>query len=73
MKQPRNKQVGGTHYEKMKITPYEYCHANQIGLIEGNIIKYVSRFREKNGKEDLLKAKQSIDELIRLEYGTETE
>ena len=60
-------QVGGNHY-KLPIQPIEYIHKNNLGFIEGNIIKYVSRHRAKNGKEDLLKAKHYIDLLIQLEY-----
>jgi hypothetical protein len=62
-------QEGGDHYKKMKIQPVEYIHANNIGFIEGNIIKYISRWRDKNGKEDLLKARHFIDLLIDLEQG----
>ena len=61
-------QVGGNHYQ-LPIQPIEYIHKNGLGFIEGNIIKYVSRHRAKNGKEDLLKAKHYIDLLIQLEYG----
>ena len=60
-------QVGGNHYQ-LPIQPIEYIHKNNLGFIEGNIIKYVSRHRAKNGKEDLLKAKHYIDLLIELEY-----
>lgn len=60
-------QEGGNHYKKMNIQPVEYIHKNNIGFIEGNIIKYISRWRDKNGKEDLLKAKHFIDLLIDLE------
>jgi len=60
-------QVGGDHYKKLKIQPIEYIHANQIGYMEGNVIKYVSRWKEKNGIKDLEKAKHYIDLLIELE------
>jgi hypothetical protein len=49
-------QVGGDHYKAMKIQPAEYIHANNIGFLEGNAIKYVSRWKTKGGKADLLKA-----------------
>jgi hypothetical protein len=62
-------QEGGAHYKSMKIQPIEYIHANGLGFCEGAIVKYVSRHRSKNGKEDLLKARHFIDLLIDLEYG----
>jgi len=60
-------QVGGDHYKKLKIQPIEYIHANGIGYMEGNVIKYVSRWKDKNGIKDLEKAKHYIDLLIELE------
>jgi hypothetical protein len=61
-------QVGGGHYAKYKIQPTEFIHKNNVPFIEGNIIKYVMRHREKNGVEDLKKAKHYIDLLIQFEY-----
>lgn len=63
-------QEGGNHYKNYKIQPIEFIHTNNIPFIESNIIKYVMRHRDKNGKEDLLKAKHYIDLLIKLEYET---
>lgn len=60
-------QVGGDHYRKQSIQPVEYIHANGIGYIEGNIIKYVTRWRGKNGIEDLKKARHYLDLLIEME------
>ena len=48
-----DKQVGGTHYERMKIQPVEFIMANDIGYFEGNVIKYICRYKHKNGIEDL--------------------
>lgn len=62
-----NQQVAGTHYKDLKIQPVEYCHANGIPFIEGNVIKYVTRWRDKGGIEDLRKARHFIDLLIELE------
>ncbi len=62
-----NEQPGGTHYKQMAIQPVQYIHANGLGYCEGNVIKYVSRWREKNGLQDLLKARHYIDLLIELE------
>lgn len=60
-------QVGGTHYKDLAIQPVEYIHANKIGYFEGNVIKYVTRWKDKNGIADLEKAKHYIDLLIELE------
>lgn len=61
-------QVGGKHYSKYKIQPIEFIQANNVPFIEGNIIKYIMRHKEKNGIEDLKKAKHYIDLLIQYEY-----
>jgi hypothetical protein len=60
-------QVDGNHYKDQAIQPVEYIHANGIGYMEGNVIKYVSRWRKKNGIKDLEKAKHYIELLIELE------
>ena len=57
-------QVGGDHYKKLKIQPVEYILANQMGFCEGAIIKYISRWRDKGGVEDLRKIKQFCEFLI---------
>jgi hypothetical protein len=61
-------QVGGTHYDVMKITPFEYAEENALSALEFSVVKYVSRYKLKNGKEDLLKAKHCIDLLIKKHY-----
>lgn len=61
-------QVGGGHYAKFKIQPTEFIYKNDVPFIEGNIIKYVMRHRDKNGIEDLKKARHYIDLLIQFEY-----
>ena len=58
-------QVAGNHYKDLAIQPVEYIHANGIGYFEGNVIKYVSRWRAKNGIKDLEKAKHYIELLIK--------
>ncbi len=60
-------QVGGDHYKKLKIQPVEYMHANGIPFIEGCIIKYASRWRDKGGIADLEKIKHFAQLLIDLE------
>lgn len=64
-----NEQIGGGHYKKMVIQPAEYCHKNGLGYLESAVIKYVSRWRSKNGLEDLQKAIHCIQLLIDFEYG----
>lgn len=59
-------QVGGNHYKKMKIQPAEFIEQNGLSYLQGNAIKYICRFRDKNGVEDLEKAKHYIDMLIEL-------
>lgn len=61
------RQVGGDHYKTMKIQPMEYIVKNGIDYLEGNVIKYVSRYKAKNGLEDLKKAKHCLNILIELE------
>ena len=60
-------QVAGSHYKDMPIQPVEFIYANGIGYFEGNVIKYVSRWRSKGGIADLEKAKHYIDLLMELE------
>lgn len=60
-------QVGGKHYKNFAIQPVEFIHKNNLGFIVGNIIKYICRYKDKNGIEDLQKAKHYIDILIQLE------
>lgn len=60
-------QVGGEHYKSLAIQPIEYIHANNIPFAEGSVIKYVTRWRTKNGIKDLEKARHFLDLLIELE------
>ena len=57
-------QIGGNHYKELVIQPWDYIHKNGIGYLEGCAIKYLSRWREKGGVGDLLKAQHFIDKLI---------
>lgn len=65
---PLERQEGGDHYD-LPIQPLEYIHANQLGYIEGNIIKYATRHRKKNGVEDIKKIIHYCELLLELEYG----
>jgi hypothetical protein len=59
-------QVGGSHYVELLIQPAEYCVANRIPKLEGDVIAYVTRWRDKGGITDLCKAIHSIELLIEL-------
>jgi len=52
------------HYSDLEIEPIDYVVKNDLGFCEGNVIKYVSRWRDKGGLQDLEKAKTYIDCLI---------
>lgn len=62
-------QVGGDHYKKMTIQPVEFIQGNEIPFLEGCVIKRMCRWRDKNGIEDLRKARHEIDLLIMHEVG----
>jgi len=61
-------QIGGSHYLKYPIQPAYFCWINKVPSIEAQVIGYVMRHRDKNGLEDLKKARQYIDLLIEWEY-----
>lgn len=71
MSNPMDVQVGGGHYKGMSIQPMEYSMKNGLDPCQHTIIKYVSRFRDKAGIEDLEKAKHCIDMLIQFEKDKE--
>jgi hypothetical protein len=60
-------QIGGDHYRAKGIQPIEYIHANNLGFCEGNVVKYVTRWKEKGGESDLRKAIHYLELLIQLE------
>ena len=57
--------ISPQHYSKYKIEPITFILANDLDFAQGNIIKYVLRYKDKNGLEDLQKAKQNIEFLIK--------
>jgi len=59
-------QVGGDHYKDMKIQPVEFITTNNLGFLEGCIVKRICRWREKDGLKDLEKIKHEVDLLIEL-------
>lgn len=68
MKNPIEKQVGGTHYSKDQIQPIDYIHSNKLNFFEGSAIKYITRHRKKNGREDIEKAIHYLELLLEYEY-----
>lgn len=62
-----NRQEGGSHYKEMPIQPVEFIYRNKIPFIEGCVIKYCCRWRQKNGIKDLKKARHFLDLLIEME------
>lgn len=50
------RQVGGDHYKGMKYQPVAFASKMRFNFIQGSILKYVSRYPQKNGVEDLAKA-----------------
>jgi hypothetical protein len=66
MTKANDTQIGGKHYKKL-IEPWDYIVANGIGFLEGNAIKYLTRWKEKGGLSDLRKAAHYIQKLIEVE------
>ncbi len=62
-------QPGGDHYMKKAIQPWDYIISNDLGYLEGNVIKYVSRWKDKGGIQDLEKAKHYLEKLIEVNQG----
>ena len=62
-----DKQVGGDHYKDKAIQPWDFIIGNELAYLEGCIVKYISRHRDKGGLEDLHKARHYLDKLIEVE------
>lgn len=62
-----SKQVAGNHYKDMDIQPVEFITRNNIGFLEGCVIKRICRWRRKDGLQDLQKAIHELELLIELE------
>ena len=67
------KQIGGDHYRSMVIQPSEFINKNNIPFAERNAIKYLCRHKQKNQKEDLLKAIHYCEMAIERDYSDDTE
>ena len=72
MSNPYDTQVGGNHYQTMKIQPAEFINKNEMKFAEGNAIKYICRHVNKGGLQDLQKAKHYIDMIIERDYEEES-
>src|SRR5262245_21815706 len=57
-------QVGGDHYKNYHIQPFEFAMANNLNFLQGTIIKYVLRYKQKGGLEDLKKASHTLSLLM---------
>jgi hypothetical protein len=64
-------QWGGDHYRKLPIQVWDFIAANKLDYFQGNVVKYVSRYKDKNGLEDLRKAQHYIAKIIENEYTEE--
>ena len=71
MKQ-NDRQVGGEHY-KSPIQHWDYVWANDLDYFQAQIIKYVTRWKAKNGLEDLAKARHFLEKYMELQLGIEAE
>lgn len=69
MRNALDKQEGGAHYKDHAIQPIEYIHANKLGFIEGNVVKYITRHASKGGAEDVRKVIHYCELLLQLQYG----
>lgn len=67
MSSANDNQVAGSHYKTKQIQPWDYIAANELGYFEGNVVKYVSRWRDKGGVDDLRKAAHYLQKLIELQ------
>lgn len=65
----RAAQVGGDHYSKQAFQPIEYIMANNLGFNEGNIVKYITRHKDKGGAQDIEKIKEYCDFILKYQYG----
>lgn len=61
-------QEGGSHYKDLKIQPVEYIHANGLDFFQGNVVKYVTRHKAKNGAQDIRKAIHYLNLILELQY-----
>jgi len=61
-------QVGGDWYKTLVIQPVEYCQKNELNMIEAGVVKYVTRHKARNGRQDIEKAIHLLQMLLEMEY-----
>lgn len=66
---PSDRQVGGDHYRRFKIQPIEYVLANGMGYLPGCALKYLTRYKEKGGAQDIKKCIHYLELILEFEYG----
>jgi len=64
-----DEQVGGIHYKDLAIQPIEYIFRNNLSFPQANVVKYITRYKDKNGAEDVKKAIHYCQLILELEYG----
>lgn len=68
-----DKQEGGNHYKDLVIQPVEYIYRNNLSFLQGNVIKYITRYKEKNGADDVKKIIHYCQLILELEYGIKSD
>lgn len=68
MSKATDRQTGGSHYSGLAIQPVEYIEANNLSYSAGNVVKYVTRYKAKNGAEDIRKAIHYCELILDNEY-----
>ena len=68
-----DEQVGGDHYKKLGVQPVEFISAINANFFQGNVIKHITRYKDKNGIKDLEKAKHYLELMKQLKPQTDTE
>ena len=64
-----DEQVGGSHYKDCAIQPIDYIVKNKLDFLEGNVVKYITRHKEKDGPEDIKKVIHYAQLILELKYG----
>ena len=65
------KQIGGSHYKDCVIQPVDYIVKNNLDFLEGNVVKYITRHKTKNGIEDIRKVIHYAELILEKKYGKE--
>ena len=68
---PSDKQIGGSHYKDCVIQPVDYIVKNNLDFLEGNVVKYITRHKTKNGIEDIRKVIHYAELILEKKYGKE--